>query len=365
MNNVDKLAQMGTSTWLDDLSRQRLQSGNLRELIDTKSVVGVTTNPTIFAKAMSQGTAYDADIAKLKEQGAAVDEAVYSLAIDDVRAACDELHDVFVDSNGEDGRVSIEVDPRISDDAEATLNQARDLWKKVDRPNAMIKIPATDGSLQAIEDALAEGICVNVTLIFSLKRYVKVVDRYKEGIRRAEAAGLDVTKIFSVASIFISRIDTEVDKRLEEIGTPEALKLRGQVGLAEAKLCYGFFESAFLHPERLPAPDPLPAGANFQRPLWASTGVKNPEYPATLYVTELAGPETVNTMPEATLDAFLDADVRLGDALTGMLETANSTCGRAAQLVSLEEVYEQLEQEGVDKFVASWNELLETMSAKL
>lgn len=276
MTHIDELARLGTSTWLDDLSRERLDSGNLRELLDTKSIVGVTTNPAIFAAAMSSGTSYDTDIAALKEKSATADEAVYSLAIDDVRNACDVFTEIYEKSGGRDGRVSIEVDPRISADADATLKQARELWDKVDRPNLMIKIPATEGSLPAITEALGEGISVNVTLIFSVERYAQVIAAYKEGIKRAAEAGKDVSTIHSVASFFVSRLDTEVDKRLELIGSEEALALRGKAGVANAQRAYALFLKEFKE-----AGANLPAGAHPQRPLWASTGVKNPDYPAT------------------------------------------------------------------------------------
>lgn len=360
MNAIDELAKVGTSTWLDDLSRDRLDSGNLAELIQTKSIVGVTTNPAIFAAAMSKGSAYDADIAKLKEAGTDVDEAIYSLAIADVQNACDVFAEVYDKSNGADGRVSIEVDPRISDDREATIAQARELWKKVDRPNLMIKIPATDASLPAVADALAEGISVNVTLIFSVERYAEVIAAFKDGITRADAAGLDVSTIFSVASFFVSRLDTEVDKRLEQIGTELALALRGKAGIANAQRAYALFLTEFA------GDSALPAGANVQRPLWASTGVKNPEYPATMYVTELAGPNTVNTMPEATVDAVLDNGGIHGDTLTSSADAANGIIEQiSAAGVDFTDVFAQLEREGVDKFVAAWEGLLESMRARL
>ncbi|WP_165242247.1 transaldolase [Corynebacterium lizhenjunii] len=358
-NYIDTLATLGTSTWLDDLSRDRLDSGNLAHVIERKSIVGVTTNPAIFAAAMSQGTAYDADIAKLKAQGTAADEAVYALAIADVQSACDLFLPIFERSGGADGRVSIEVDPRISDDAAATIAQARQLWAAVDRPNAMIKIPATAGSLPAIVDALAEGISVNVTLIFSVERYRQVIEAFIEGIRRAAAAGVDVSTIHSVASFFVSRVDTEVDKRLEAIGTPEALELRGYAGVTNAQLAYAAFQ------EELLAVD-LPEGANIQRPLWASTGVKNPDYPDTLYVSELAGPRTVNTMPEATIDAVLSQGNLHGDTLSGSAHSARDTWQRLEAVgIDSADVFAVLEREGVEKFVDAWNELLESMSARL
>lgn len=358
MTHIDELASLGTSTWLDDLSRDRITSGNLQEIIDSKSVVGVTTNPSIFAAAMSKGTAYDEQIASLKEAGAAVDEAVYAMTIDDVRDACDILMPLYESTGGRDGRVSIEVDPRISADHDATIAQARQLWSRVDRPNVMIKIPATADSIPAITDALAEGISVNVTLIFSVARYREVIAAYRTGVQKAAAAGLDVSQIRSVASFFVSRLDVEVDRRLEEIGTEEALALRGKAGVANARRAYAVFRE-------IGAKD-LPEGANLQRPLWASTGVKNPDYPATLYVTELAGPDTVNTMPEPTIDAVLEQGGLHGDTLTGTAEEAEQVFQQLVAVgIDMDDVFEVLEREGVDKFVASWSDLLDSMAAEL
>ena len=358
MTHIDELASLGTSTWLDDLSRDRITSGNLAEVIENKSVVGVTTNPAIFAAAMSRGTAYDAQIAALKEAGAAVDEAVYAMSVDDVRDACDIFLPVHERTGGRDGRVSIEVDPRISEDRTATLAQARELWKKVDRPNVMIKIPATPDSLPAITDALAEGISVNVTLIFSVARYREVIAAYREGIRKAAEKGLDISRIHSVASFFVSRLDVEVDRRLEEIGTGEALALRGKAGVANAQRAYAVFQEIGRRD--------LPEEANAQRPLWASTGVKNPDYAATLYVTELAGPDTVNTMPEPTIDAVLDQGGLHGDTLTGAGDAAHEVFEKLVAVgIDMEDVFAVLEREGVEKFVSAWNELLESMEAQL
>lgn len=361
MTHIDELARLGTSTWLDDLSRERLDSGNLRELLDTKSIVGVTTNPAIFAAAMSSGTSYDTEIAALKEKSATADEAVYSLAIDDVRNACDIFIEIYEKSGGRDGRVSIEVDPRISADADATLKQARELWTKVNRPNLMIKIPATEGSLPAITEALAEGISVNVTLIFSVERYAHVIAAYKEGIKRAAEAGKDVSTIRSVASFFVSRLDTEVDKRLELNGSDAALALRGKAGVANAQRAYSLFLKEFKEGN-----DDLPAGAHPQRPLWASTGVKNPDYPATLYVSELAGPDTVNTMPEKTIDAVLEQGNLHGDALSGSAEQAENVWSQLKAVgIDFDDVFAVLEKEGVDKFVNAWEELLASMTDRL
>lgn len=355
MNHIEELLDIGTSCWLDDLSRERLDSGNLEELIRTKGVVGVTTNPAIFAAAMTKDTAYDAQLAKLRSEGAKAERAVYAMAIDDVQRACDVFKDIYDATNGLDGRVSIEVDPRFAMDRTATVEQAQELWKRVDRPNVMIKIPATPESLPAISDVLAEGISVNVTLIFSTARYREVVSAFRDGMERARENGLDVSKIHSVASFFVSRLDTEVDKRLEHIGTPEALALRGKAGVANAKLAYAAFQELFDdHTEPI------------QRPLWASTGVKNPEYPATLYVTELAGPLTVNTMPEATIDAVLAEGGLHGDTLSGAGDEAQQVLADLDSIgVDLADVFAVLEQEGVDKFVASWTELLDSISERL
>lgn len=358
MTHIDELASLGTSTWLDDLSRERITSGNLQELIDTKSIVGVTTNPSIFATAMSAGDAYDQQIAALREAGAAVDEAVYAMSVDDVRNACDIFLPIYEATGGRDGRVSIEVDPRISADHDATIAQARQLWNRVDRPNVMIKIPATAESLPAITDALAEGISVNVTLIFSVARYREVIAAYRAGVQRAAEAGHDVSQIRSVASFFVSRLDVEIDRRLEEIGTEEALALRGKAGIANAHRAYAVFQEI--------GTEDLPEGAHVQRPLWASTGVKNPDYPATLYVTELAGPETVNTMPEPTIDAVLAQGGLHGDTLSGAAEEAHAVFEQLVAVgIDLDDVFAVLEREGVEKFVDSWSELLDSMATQL
>ncbi|MEY8209253.1 transaldolase [Corynebacterium sp. MNWGS58] len=353
-----ELAAIGTATWLDDLSRERIESGNLTELIETKSVLGVTTNPSIFSAAMSKGHSYDDDIAALAEKKAAADDAVYELAIADVQAACDVLSSVYQRTGGADGRVSIEVDPRYSADTEKTLAQARELWKKVDRDNAMIKIPATPEGLPAITAALAEGISVNVTLIFSVERYREVIRAYKDGIKQAQDNGLDLSKIHSVASFFVSRIDTEIDNQLEEIGSDEALELRGRAGIANARRAYALFVDEFS--------DFAIPGAHKQRPLWASTGVKNPAYPADMYVTELAGPDTVNTMPEATLNAVVDSGTIKGDTLTGAGDSAGTVFGQLESIgIDFAEVYAKLELEGIEKFVNAWEDLLESVSQRL
>lgn len=358
MSTIDTLYELGTSVWLDDLSRDRLNSGNLEELITTKSVRGVTTNPAIFAAAMTQGNAYDEQLAELSNSALGADEAVYDMAIDDVRRACDVFADVYKNTDGVDGRVSLEVDPRLAENAEATVIQAANLWERVNRPNLMIKIPATPESLPAISEALSRGISVNATLIFSVARYREVVSAYIDGISKAAENGLDVSTIHSVASFFVSRLDTEVDTRLEKIGTDEALALRGKAAIANARRAYAVFQELFKDAV-------LPQGAHVQRLLWASTGVKNEAYSATRYVTELAGPDCVNTMPESTLDAALDGSVSVATVNKGVKEAEKVFADLDRIGVDLSEVFAQLEREGVEKFVASWNELLSTIDKRV
>jgi transaldolase len=362
--NLAALSQAGVSVWLDDLSRERLQTGNLQELIDTKSIVGVTTNPSIFQAALSKGDAYDAQIKELAERGADVDATIRTVTTDDVRNACDVFAKIYEQSGGVDGRVSIEVDPRLAHDTDKTILQAIELWKIVDRPNLLIKIPATEAGVPAIASVLAEGISVNVTLIFSVERHRLVMDAYLQGLEKAKEAGHDVSTIHSVASFFVSRVDTEIDKRLEEIGSDEALALRGQAGVANARLAYAAYEEIFLGGERF---EKLKAaGARVQRPLWASTGVKNPDYADTLYVTELVAPNTVNTMPEKTIDAVADHGVITGDTVTGRAAEAQEVFDKLAAIgIDLPDVFRVLEDEGVDKFEKSWHELLEATQGQL
>ena len=357
------LADNGVSVWLDDLSRQRIQSGNLQELIDTKGVVGVTTNPSIFQLALAEGDAYDEQVAKLAAEGNTVDDTVFVLTTEDVRNACDIMRPVYDATEGVDGRVSIEVDPRMANDTAATIEAARTLWATVDRPNVFIKIPATVEGLPAISQVLSEGISVNVTLIFSLDRYRGVMNAFLTGLEQAREAGRDLHEIDSVASFFVSRVDTEVDKRLEAIGSEEALSLRGRAGVANAQLAYQAFEEVFSTPRWQNLADD---GAHVQRPLWASTGVKNPDYSDTLYVTELVAPNTVNTMPEKTLDAVIDhGDIR-GDTVTGSYAQATEILDALERLgISYADVTAQLEKEGVDKFEASWEELLKGVRSEL
>jgi transaldolase len=363
-SNLAALSAAGVSVWLDDLSRDRLQTGNLQELIDTKTVVGVTTNPTIFQLALSKGHAYDDQVFELAERGADVDAAVRTVTTDDVRNACDVLAKAWEASDGVDGRVSIEVDPRLAHETDKTILQAIELWKIVDRPNLFIKIPATLAGLPAITAVLAEGISVNVTLIFSVERHRAVMDAYLSGLEKAKEAGHDISKIHSVASFFVSRVDTEVDKRLEKIGSDEALALRGKAGVANARLAYAAYEEVFVGGSRF---EPLKAdGARVQRPLWASTGVKNPDYSDTLYVTELVAPHTVNTMPEKTIDAVADHGVITGDTVTGTAAESQALFDALTAVgVDLPDVFKVLEDEGVEKFEKSWLELIEATRDQL
>ncbi len=350
-----ELADAGVAVWLDDLSRELLRGGGLAELA-ARGVVGVTSNPTIFATALSHGDAYRDQLAQLAADGAAVEEAVLRITTDDVRDACDVLRPAYDRSGGVDGRVSIEVDPRLAHDTEGTVTSARTLWSEIERPNLFIKIPATPEGLPAITRALAEGISVNVTLIFSLDRYRAVLDAFMSGLEQAKAAGLDLAPIASVASFFVSRVDTAVDARLDELGNPEAGALRGTAGIANARLAYGVFQeaSAGARWQELAA-----AGARPQRPLWASTGVKDPAYRDTMYVEELVAPDVVNTMPGKTLEAVVDHGRIRPDTVTGALADAAETIARLDGLgISLDEVTARLETEGVQKFVTAWTELL-------
>lgn len=365
--NLAALSAAGVSVWLDDLSRERIQSGNLADLVATRSVVGVTTNPTIFQGALSKGDAYADQVKALAAQGADADAAIRTITTDDVRAACDVLAPVFEASGGVDGRVSIEVDPRLAFDADGTLAQAVELWKIVDRPNLFIKIPATEAGLPAITAVIGEGISVNVTLIFSVRRYRAVMGAYLDGLRNAKIGGHDLARIHSVASFFVSRVDTEIDARLDAIGTPEALALRGKAAVANAQLAYAEYQDVFDGGAHTSTYNHLAsAGANRQRPLWASTGVKNPDYSDTLYITELVAPNTVNTLPEKTLQAFADHGELRGDTAVGQsVAAAQVFADLAAVGIDLDDVFDKLEREGVDKFEVSWGELIEATTAAL
>jgi transaldolase len=362
-NPLADLSAAGVSLWLDDLSRQRLHSGNLAELITTKHIVGVTTNPSIFAAALLDGESYQIQADELAARGASVDDAVRAITTDDVRDACDLFRELYDSTGGVDGRVSIEVEPGLAFDTAGTVAQAQELSKIVDRPNVLIKIPATLAGLPAITSTIAEGISVNVTLIFSLERYDAVVDAYIDGLEQAKANGHDLSKIHSVASFFVSRVDTEIDSRLDKIGTPEAASLRGKAAIANARLAYQLFEKKFAGEkwETLAA-----AGGQLQRPLWASTGVKDPQYDDTQYVVELVAPNTVNTAPEKTIDAVADHGVIRGNTIEGTYGAASATFSALEAVgVDLKDAFEVLESEGVDKFVKSWEELQETVKVSL
>ncbi len=360
---LHQLKNAGVSIWLDDLSRDRIQSGSLKDLITTRAVSGVTTNPTIFAGAFANGAAYASQLAQLAARGATADEAIFEATTDDVRAACDVFAEVYQDSAGVDGRVSIEVEPGLAMDTVKTVAQAQSLYETVNRKNVMIKIPATIPGLAAITQVVAAGISVNVTLIFSLERYRAVIKAYKAGVTQAKANGHDLSTIHSVASFFVSRVDTEIDKRLDLMQSEQASQLKSKAALANARLAYQVFEQEFaLEDWKL-----LEAfGANRQRPLMASTGVKDPTLPDTLYVTELIAPMLVNTMPEKTMEAVFDHGVVVSDSITSHYDSAKQLLSELEQLgVSYDEVVSLLEQEGVDKFVVSWNELVATVSAAL
>ncbi|WP_035867054.1 transaldolase [Kitasatospora cheerisanensis] len=367
---LNRLSEEGVAIWLDDLSRERLNSGNLAELVQEKHVVGVTTNPTIFQKAIAGNGAYNTQLEDLAVRKVTTDEAVRMITTSDVRDAADVLRPVYDASNGRDGRVSIEVDPRLAHETAATVAEAKQLWWLVDRPNVLIKIPATLAGLPAISAVLAKGISVNVTLIFSLERYKAVIDAHLTGLEQAKAAGLDLSQIESVASFFVSRVDTEIDKRLDAVGG-EAKELRSKAAVANARLAYQAYEEVYgsvdgSKPASARWQALEAAGAKPQRPLWASTGVKDPSLPDTLYVTELVAPGTVNTMPEATLDATDDHGVVDGDTITPNYADAKAVLDAvAAAGVDYDNVVRVLEEEGVQKFEASWSELLETVTAAL
>ncbi|MBM7830657.1 transaldolase [Agromyces cerinus] len=357
------LAAEGVSIWLDDLSRQRILSGDLQRLISQREVVGVTTNPTIFAAAIGGSTAYDEQVAALAQGNRSASDVVFALTTDDVARAADLLRPVFDASGGVDGWVSIEVGADAAHDTLATLVETRSLAEHIDRPNVFVKIPATVEGVAAITAAIALGISVNVTLIFGLDRYRAVVDAYLTGLERAHESGLALRGIRSVASFFVSRVDTEVDRRLDEIGTAAARELRSLAGIANARLAYEIFTSEFAgaRAQRL-----LALGANVQRPLWASTGAKDPALPDTRYVEELVARDVVNTMPEKTLEAVFDHGRIRGDTITGTADESRAVlAGLAALGISYDEVTATLEREGVAKFQASGDELVATVAAAL
>ena len=355
-DRLAELSEIGVSIWLDDLSRERLTSGSLQKLVDESHVVGVTTNPSIFQKSISAGVGYSDELKTLAHDSVSTDAAVRVMTTNDVRAACDVLRGVYDATGGKDGRVSIEVDPRLAHVTDETIEQALTLARLVDRPNVMIKIPATEESLPAVTKVIAAGISVNVTLIFSVDQYRQVADAYMAGLEEARRLGLDLSNIHSVASFFVSRVDTLVDQLLDAIGTSEATELRAKAGCANARLAY----EEFLRLLQTPTWKELAAaGANVQRPLWASTGVKDPSLPGAFYVQELAAPDTVNTMPEGTLDATRDSAELRGDAITPNITAAHETFAALEAVgVDMRAVTAQLLDEGVEKFEIAWNELL-------
>jgi transaldolase len=369
---LQRLSDQGVSVWLDDLSRSRIESGNLAELVEHSNVVGVTTNPSIFQAAIGSGEGYEEQLADLAVRGVTVDEAVRMATTADVRAAADILRPVYDATGGRDGRVSIEVDPRLAHHTVATVAEAKQLAWLVDRPNVMIKIPATKAGLPAITEVIGLGISVNVTLIFSLERYREVMDAYLAGLEKAAAKGLDLSVIHSVASFFVSRVDSEIDKRLTVLGTDEALALKGRAALANARLAYEAYEEVFGSADGSTRAASArwtalaAAQANPQRPLWASTGVKDPAYKDTLYVDELVAPGTVNTMPEGTLNATADHGRITGDTVTGGYGEARADLAAVEALgISYDEVVQQLEDEGVAKFESAWQDLLNAVTKSL
>jgi transaldolase len=356
---TEALAAQGVAIWLDDLSRVRLDTGTLAKMITDQHVVGVTTNPSIFQAAITGSEGYADDIATLAADGADADAIVRRLTVEDVRRACDLFTPVWEITDGQDGRVSIEVDPRLAHDTDATIAQAAELWAAVDRPNLLVKIPGTAAGLPAIRGTIAAGISVNVTLLFSVDRYEQVMDAYRAGLEDRLAAGRSIDGIHSVASFFVSRVDTAVDPLLAEIGTEQATSLQGAAAIANARLAYAacLEQAASDRWQAL-----VEAGANPQRPLWASTGVKNPAYPPTLYVTELVAPGTVNTMPEATLTAVSQTEPVTGDTVTGNLDHARDILAALAEVgIDLDHVTTELEAEGVTKFEQAWTQLLDTI----
>ncbi|BCJ61325.1 transaldolase [Micromonospora endophytica] len=362
-DRLGELTAAGVAVWLDDLSRVRLSSGGLDQLRREQHVVGVTTNPTIFAKALSDADTYDWQLRDLATRGIEVEEAVRMLTTYDVRWACDVMRPAYDASEGVDGRVSIEVDPRSAHDAAKTVAEAKALWWLVDRPNLFIKIPATEAGLPAITAVLAEGISVNVTLIFGLDRYSQVMEAFLAGLEQAKANGHDLSKIGSVASFFVSRVDSEVDKRLEKIGSDQAKALRGKAAVANARLAYERYGEVFSSARWQALAD---AGAHPQRPLWASTSTKNPDYRDVIYVEELIAPGTVNTMPESVVHAYAEHGETHPDTVTGAYADARQVfAGLESAGVDMTDVIDTLEREGVEKFEVSWNELLDGVRKSL
>jgi transaldolase len=360
-SRLHQLSELGQSVWIDSLSREWLETGELERLMREDAVVGVTSNPTIFEKALSEGEWYDEQLREVLQGETDPKETFYRLAVEDIKDACDLLRPVWDEGGGKDGYVSMEVDPNFAYDQEATIEEAMRLHEWIDRPNLFVKIPATEPGLGAIEECIARGRSINVTLIFSLERYAEVAEAYIRGLERLIEAGGDPSRVASVASFFVSRVDTETDKRLEAIGTEAALALRGKLAIANAKLAYQRYKAIFSGErwERLAA-----TGATWQRCLWASTSTKNPAYRDVMYVEELIGPETVNTMPKETIEAFQDHG-RVALTLEAGLDEARKLFDDLRELgVDYDDVTDTLEREGVQKFADSFAHLLDGIRAK-
>jgi transaldolase len=360
-DRLKQLSEAGVSIWLDDLSRERIETGNLADLVRDQHVVGVTTNPSIFQAALSHGERYDAQIRELASVGSDREQAVKMITTDDVRNACDIMRPAYDASGTVDGRVSIEVSPGLAHDTEGTVAEAADLWKTVDQPNLLIKIPGTKEGWPAITETIASGISVNVTLIFGLEQYAHVMEAYVSGLEKAKENGHDLSGIHSVASFFVSRVDTEIDSRLDAAGADASLK--GLAGIANARLAFKAFEEFFTG-DRWAALEA--AGARKQRPLWASTGVKNPDYKDTMYVDDLVVEDTVNTMPEKTMQAVADHGEIKGDQVRPFYADAEATMHALADAgIDYDDVIEVLIKEGVDKFIKAWDELLDSVDEAL
>ena len=363
-DTLQDLTAAGVSIWLDDLGRQLLTTGTLHRLVEDRYVVGITSNPTIFANAIGGSADYTDQIRELGQRGTDPAEVLRLLTVADVRGACDVLRPVYDATGSVDGRVSIEVDPHLAHDADQAIAEARQLWRLVDRPNLFVKIPATQAGLPAIAQCLAEGISINVTLIFSLQRYAAVVEAFLDGMERARAAGRNLSNLTSVASFFVSRVDTEIDKRLDQIGTPKARALKGKAAIANARLAYEHYERVFAGDPRWGAL--LAAGAHPQRPLWASTGVKDPSYDDTRYVVDLVANGVVNTMPQGTLAAVADHGSIRGDTIRAFYTDAHQVLHDIAAIgIDYDDVVDVLEDEGITKFEASWALVTTQLSDRL
>jgi transaldolase len=352
-----RLTKLGTSIWLDQIERKLVEGGELARMVEEDSLRGMTSNPAIFEKAILGSEEYDDQISALAGEGADSRSIYQAIAIQDVQGAADVLRSVYDETNGYDGYVSLEVDPDLAFDTDKTIAQAQEYWGRVDRPNLMIKIPGTDEGLPAITESLYKGININVTLLFKVEQYEKVIDAFLAGLERRVDEGLPVDGIHSVASFFVSRVDTEVDKRLEAAGAPE--ELHGKAGVANARAAYQSYLKVFKGDRFKKLAD---AGAPVQRPLWASTGVKNPKYKATMYVDELAGPETVNTMPVATLDAAREGSEATEPRVT--IDPSDDLKALADAGIDMTDVTDKLLKDGVDAFVTPMEKLLDGIDAK-